>query len=394
MANEILINQLFSGGYLYEKGNIGHEVINLFKDDEGDRYLYITPSGKIKGHDVSHVLFVRNVKSRTTVEVIAMATGLIPMEDVDPDDIRYRGASLSRIFKSNTYQGEKDEFSGNVTYLAKRVMVPRKGKRILLTLDKDFNASNTDLCRLDSTKKVIIPQGMRSYYSVSEDPRAFKQLEALVEEKALWEPADTIGELITDGSVFNQRPSFLEIIRKEDDELVFSNMFEYYFDFNHQAFKRFAEEVLGVKDMSLTFDVYREKNHIDLWIESNDQIIVIENKIRSGINGLDESGKSQLDKYRAFAEKEAHASKKKLQLCIFVPNYSSIDLEKHDPNGTYKVIKYKEIHRFFTENTADYLTDQYFPDFLRGLERQTMTMPELNFKTMKSRLLMKIAQAQ
>ena len=31
---EILINQLFAGRYLDEGENIGHEVINLFKDDK------------------------------------------------------------------------------------------------------------------------------------------------------------------------------------------------------------------------------------------------------------------------------------------------------------------------------------------------------------------------
>ena len=36
--DEILINQLFAGSYLNEGANIGHEVINLFKDDNGQNY--------------------------------------------------------------------------------------------------------------------------------------------------------------------------------------------------------------------------------------------------------------------------------------------------------------------------------------------------------------------
>ncbi len=42
MAEELLINQLFAGRYLDEGENIGHEVINLFKDDEGNNNLFIT----------------------------------------------------------------------------------------------------------------------------------------------------------------------------------------------------------------------------------------------------------------------------------------------------------------------------------------------------------------
>lgn len=64
---EILINQLFAGAYLSEATNIGHEVINLFKDDNDNNYLFITPHGKINGHDVDKVVFVQNIKARETI---------------------------------------------------------------------------------------------------------------------------------------------------------------------------------------------------------------------------------------------------------------------------------------------------------------------------------------
>lgn len=35
MTAELLINQMFAGRYLDEGENIGHEIINLFKDDAG-----------------------------------------------------------------------------------------------------------------------------------------------------------------------------------------------------------------------------------------------------------------------------------------------------------------------------------------------------------------------
>ena len=60
-SKEILINQLFAGRYLDEGENIGHEVINLFKDDKGDNLLYITPSGRVVNHNVDSILFVRNI---------------------------------------------------------------------------------------------------------------------------------------------------------------------------------------------------------------------------------------------------------------------------------------------------------------------------------------------
>ena len=41
MGKEILINQMYAGGFLEVGNNIGHEVINLFKADDGKNYVYV-----------------------------------------------------------------------------------------------------------------------------------------------------------------------------------------------------------------------------------------------------------------------------------------------------------------------------------------------------------------
>lgn len=43
----ILINTLFSGPYLDEQKNIGYEFVNLFRDDNRDNHLCITPDGAL-----------------------------------------------------------------------------------------------------------------------------------------------------------------------------------------------------------------------------------------------------------------------------------------------------------------------------------------------------------
>ena len=53
---------------------------------------------------------------------------------------------------------------------------------------------------------------------------------------------------------------------------------------------------------------------------------------------------------------------------------------------------YSEIYEFFRNNAAEYLSDKYFPDFLRGLKNQTMTYSELRFSIMRSRFIEKINQ--
>ena len=40
---EILLNVMYTGSWLDE--NIGHEIINLFRSDNGQNYIYVLPWG-------------------------------------------------------------------------------------------------------------------------------------------------------------------------------------------------------------------------------------------------------------------------------------------------------------------------------------------------------------
>ncbi len=393
MAKEILINQLFAGRYLEEGANIGHEVINLFKDDDGYNNLFITPSGKVKGHDVEYILFVRNVSFRRTVEVIGLAEGLSGITFDEMKQIRYAGVSLDQIFSNNRYHGETDPFSNHVTYRARNFRLP--SHRVFITLEGSTFTEDTVL--LDSERAVILPQSMREYYSKDTDPVAYNQLKGLINDNDKWEQTNKTEKLISEGAVQNQNPSFLEIIRKEDDENILSNLLAYFFDYSHNGFQRFAAnpDLLNIPDFGSSFTVQREAmGRVDLWIESNKDIIVIENKIKSGINGIIGNDFSQLNKYHEKAESEARKAKKKAHYYIFAPDYAKFDLKQFGLEGEYKVVKYSEINNFFVREAATYIADRIFPDFLRGLKRHTLSLPELQFETMRSRLLRKINQLQ
>ena len=395
MSKEILINQLFAGGYLEEGENIGHEVINLFKDDDGNNNLFITPSGHMKGHDVEYILFVRNVSARRTVEVVGLAKGLNRISEDGLKQVRYAGVSLDDIFRKNTYRGETDIFTDHVTVRAEQLLLP--SKRILISIDECFS-SDDYLVRLTSIRKVIIPQGMREYYSAQKDSLAYTQLLDLINNTELWTSGEAVEKLIPDGSIYNQAPSFLEIIRKEDDENIFSNLLSYYFQYSHVAFQRFASSVLHIPNMSASFNLFREKKvekgkgRIDILLESENDIVVIENKIKSGINGVTTDDNSQLNSYYEYIENEAKNTGRKAHYYVFVPDYSRIDLSQFGMEEVYRIVKYSEIYRFFTQESPTYISDRAFPDFLRGLKRHTLTIPELQFETMRSRLLRKINQ--
>lgn len=395
---EILINQLFAGSYLEEGSNIGHEVINLFRDDNDDNYLFITPSGIVNGHNVERVLFVQNIKGNKTMEVVMKAEGLHETTGDEIKQIFYSGVNIVDIFKKNLYHGELDATSIDImaTYRADKVLFPKKDKRIIITVDSTYEAEddNSVIILMDPDKSKIVGQKMRTYLSKESYPMAYDIVENLLKDDDMWEEKNTTQKLTSDGSYVGSNISFLEIIRKENDELIMSNLLAYYFSYNHKMFARFEEEVLGVNDFGTSFEIIREsKKNIDLWIRDKRHIMVIENKIKSGLNGKTDDGKNQLNKYYEYTESfKKEAGVDETNYFIFVPNYNDIVLNNPITKYNYKIIYYSEIYDFFRRYAAEYLNDKYFPDFLSGLKNQTMSYSELRFSIMRSRFLEKINQ--
>ena len=78
----IVLNRVFSGEYLED--NIGHEVINLFKSDNGKYYLYLNALGSFHKqwkNRIKSMLLVRTIKGAKMLEVIGLATGLSDVYD-------------------------------------------------------------------------------------------------------------------------------------------------------------------------------------------------------------------------------------------------------------------------------------------------------------------------
>ena len=394
MAKEILINQLFAGNYLAEGTNIGHEIINLFKDDDGNNNIFITPSGVIdENHNIEYILFVRHIAKKETVEVIGLAE-VSSKQKVNEEDIRkitYDGASLEKIFGANKYHDEIEQFANYVTYRADNILLPKK--RIFITINNESYDEAEKTIRIETEKKAITPQSMRVFFSDVTDEKAYKILKKdLINDVDCWYNTNTTKKVISYGAPNDYYLSFLEVIRKENDENVISNLLAYYFDFNHEVFQKFANTILGIKDLDYKFTIYRETKHrVDLWIETKDHIIVIENKIKSGINGINkDENTNQLEKY--YKKADAEKKQRTVKYYIFEPDYASFNPDQLKKDGKYEYteIKYSKIYKFFLENAEAYITDRVFPDFLRGLKRHTLSLSDLQYETMKSRLLRRI----
>ena len=215
------------------------------------------------------------------------------------------------------------------------------------------------------------------YVNNRERPEAFATASEMIENEALWEERDARIDRNTDANHFN----FLTLIGKENDELAISNMFAYFFSNYHDLFVDFAKTILKT-EISENYTVTREYNHVDLWIEDDDEVIVIENKVKSGINGISprlDSSKggpveSQLSKYYEKAQnyKREHATIKKVSCFLFVPNYNRLDLSEFEKGNKYKVIRYREIYKFLMEKTVD---SRYYADFCDALYKHTKDVP-------------------
>jgi hypothetical protein len=149
----------------------------------------------------------------------------------------------------------------------------------------------------------------------------------------------------------------------------------------------FSEEVLGIAGES-NFTIKEEvttkdgKGRIDLLMSNENCVIVIENKINSGLNGIDKHNRlSQLTTYIEFVEKEL-LNGRSGKYFIFEPNYNDIDIERFDQKRgkEFKKIQYSKLYKFFTDHKDDLLSSsfgQYAEDFINALYIHTLVMKDV-----------------
>jgi hypothetical protein len=282
--------------------------------------------------------------------------------------------SLVDLFNENSYRGSlEEEKNAYTTFVADRVIKPKN--QIYITDDESVSGDNTFFIR---TNKGFGKQTLREFYSENEKPESFTDLNQIIETKELWEDTNTT-QAISELPELQKDPyfNFLNIIKQEDNELAFSNMLAYFFNINREAFSKFAREVLSI-EIQTDFTIEREKRNIDLLISDKNNAIVIENKIKSSINGIDDRHdiysdkvQSQLKKYYQYVTTDDEYRKKSVSCFIFSPNYNRIELSKFSCGEKYTVIYYREIYNFFVENRSLFDGVPYFEDFINAMHKHT-----------------------
>lgn len=408
MKTGIVLNRMYVGDYIVS--NLGHEVINLYQADNGEHYIYLNSTGDfVKAHQgrIGYMLFVKYY-GKGEVEVIGKAEGLEDVYASNPEikqkqidfirsegGITYGGASILDIFKGSEQQNVF------ITYKAQKVYESRSDRRIFIRFYNENNESCT--CRHEPGDIVISLQGYRqakaslkqyiypdgtykgdlSRSNVEEKKRDYRKIfDTLICDSALWVESHNRVDYEERNISSQRRVSLFDICQIQNDENKFSNALAYfmerteYFPLWRDFFRRFGIE------LTEGFTVSREESctnggRIDLLVRDQDDLVVIENKIKSDINSIEEDGEGkQLRRYFDYANCRVSQSDcpdfgKTIHYVILTPKYNIPVIEDEQMRDAYKVVTYADLYDYLTENISVFKHDINFVSFYDAMHRHT-----------------------
>lgn len=436
--NVIVLNRMYAGNYL--SANIGHEVINLFKADNGCHYLYLNATGDFAKEHANKIgyMFLTKYHAKGVVEIIGLAIGL---EDVYVPQTRnkdkvyvidkeilgkqkefckneknggvtYGGVSIFDIFTS----GQQSIY---ITFKADKLLKPKE--RIFLKFTQsisDYNNGEISGRVFEIHGSGLGKQSLKQYFepTIGDDTKSedYKRLTGIIEESSLWEEWPDTETRIDISNIKDRQNSIslFDICQIQDNELCFSNALAYFMrqkKYFITIWNLFFQKY-GISLDQKEFSVNREENakidgdkysggYIDIVLRDANNIIVIENKIKSGINkkGSDEKGNTnQLRRYYKYITnlQEIKDRMKTPHFFILAPNYNSIDLSNTDDESKYyKIIKYKDLYDFLNERKNEFSHDHNFIAFFDAIKSHTYsTSADYLFNDMKERFFKRILE--
>lgn len=415
----ILINKMYTGSYLDDNdgNNIGHEIINFFKADDGNNYIYITPYGKSKyTENIKYILLTdaqKNNKYNIIAKVQVKENGSKikrcrssknifkePYKDAHREQAlkyKYGKHFLYDIYKNNL----NNDNAIYVTFQVENIFKPTKNISI------NFNKDEAEIRIADKIEttikknKVFIGESCKKYIIKGEEGYSEILKNIIIEkeegDEKIWKNiTDSLKEIdLKDKIIEETKYSFINLIEKEYNEVIYTNMLKYFFNVRYEdgiVLNKFLEWIKDNKNIKIKKEIeenikkygnlFKEikkeeiipKGRIDLRAKSNNGVLVIENKIKSGINGKKENG-LQLKTYR-----EAHKNEDFIGL-VFVPDYNEEKIKNEegyiDVANEYPIIKYSELYKFFNEKIDFHKlkneSAKYYEDFKNALKIHSFT---------------------
>lgn len=409
-AGDVLIlNKAFEGSWNDEEGNISHEIIDFFKTDEGDYYVYNSPYGSCReGIYVNDKDNIMKKEKKCKYLIIASSANIIKHDDkkngsefkinyvieleervtelgmtdkfdkknnyVEKSDlrknyeelvknIRYGGRCLSEIFN---YDND-NSLVPLVTFKAKAIYY-QPDKLVTIKIEKDFDYHRN-----------------RTYVYNDTDSVVFNTIvDAINENEFIEFSLKSIDPEDVKTHQKNTKKTFLDFILKTNAEECYTNILQSVFDYNNaEIFKRFLiylkendekfSKYLNRPDNEIKLENYFEKltkverekfvnnekgaGRMDISAETEDIGIFIENKVLSGLNGLKKSSnKKEEDKDNDINDMKysqltvyyewAKDNKRKSIGLILVPDYKVDDIKK-------------ELEHYEKDNRENYVIIKY-----------------------------------
>ena len=420
----IVLNRMYVGDYLSD--NIGHEVINLFKADNGKHYVYLNSRGNLaKEHKgkIGYMLFVK-YHTKGEVEVIGKAVGLEEADGVTcsfsrklgekdihlsgvqneyitkkEGGIFYSKASILEIFEG---AGQQNIY---ITYKAEAVYRIKKGKKIIIHFGEGVEEKK-DVITLESYQQA--KASLKQYIYPSANNEDYTKLLEIINNDDYWEKevvCNVADEIKNIGSKLNvnRENSLFDICRIQNDENRFSDALKYFMGQRkpkyEELWKEFFYSVKTIEgkplnidiDFSTLCEVVREKSaqiedvgwkhsnnpgggRIDLYIRSNNNIIVIENKIKSDVNTVstDTKEKNQLDRYVNYISWLISKTDVSItpHFVILTPDYNIPKLSD-EMREKYKIVTYGGLYDFLESKKEVFKDDLNFVAFFEAMCRHT-----------------------
>jgi hypothetical protein len=368
MNKKVVLNHVFAGSYWQE--NLGHEVINLFKADDGYFYFYVCPYGYAnkdrhcaplnEGDLIVNLVTI----NKDTAKVLSI--GVIEKDLVSEYHPKYN--KNTRRLACEGPEGEKnlqllkesqEKLNTSITYDGKQIgdffandtlplfNVTARMKDIYLWDDeKDLTIELSEMpSSYRKDHKRFFGKAWANHY-VSDDPKMAEFFEDLLKKDGFKE---NLG--LKDANwnktlrAYNDDPNFLRLSGRINDENAISNLIASFCELS-PAIKEAFGKFVGINGPY----VLKRESHIksnngrpDFTIFVNgEKTAMIENKILAGLTPDDKFG-NQIPKYLAELPDNGH-------LVVLVPNY-------------YDTRKIEELaakdHRIMIKKYSDLITDVF-----------------------------------
>ena len=420
---------MYVGDYL--ASNLGHEVINLYQADNGGNYIYLNSTGDfVKAHQdqIGYMLFVKYY-AIGEVEVIGMACGLHDVYKADQKftakysginqgifeqqleyihnegGISYGGVSILDIFDKSEQQ------SVFITYKADKVYVPKENKRLFIRFHSEtevkYPSHDNDIVvelkgyqqAKASLKQYIYAEGTYkgdlTKHNIEDKKEDYCKIRTMfIDDMSLWEESNNRVDDEELSDVNGRKVSLFDICKIQNDENKFSNALAYFmlreeyrglwddffsrFDIElGQNYTIIREESSKIEDSNIDSQRYPSGGRIDLMIRTENKLIVVENKIKSDINSIEEDGEGkQLLRYYNYANWLATNGEladydKERYFIILTPKYNIPNVEDDGMRKVYKIITYADLYAFLTERVKEFADDENFIAFYEAMHRHT-----------------------